>query len=329
MKELDMYFSFIKNVKGLSDRTVACYKNWLGEFFDVMDIKTIDDIKAFTICDIDIYIKRLGDKGNNPNTKNIKLNAVRSLFTYLRKRGILEKNITDDIEWCKVPYREKNIPTQEEICKILAKLRNSPNQKLYTILLLLAETGMRFSEMADLKLKDVEFIGDDHFIRIIGKGNKERKVYVSDDLKAQLKYYIFYCRELPDVLTEEEFKAKQGILAYAQFGTYENYLDKREMYKDNLFTSKFGTRIDNKNLNGSLQKVAKEMGVNVQIKDVTLHSLRHFFATYALDNGMRIDVLAQMLGHSSIATTQKYIHRSDEVIIEENKKAFNFNNLMK
>lgn len=324
IKEFEQYFDFLKLVKGCTPVTIKDYTIWLGNFVSSMNIKSFDDIKVMTPQDIDRYMIMLTEKGNGASTRNSILSCIRSFFDFLKKRNLVEANITKDIDFAKVHKVEKIIPTKKEFCDLLEYMHKYGNQRFYTMFLFLADTGMRFSEMADLKISDLNFLGDEHFIIIRGKGCKERKIFISDELKTQLRRYILFHRAMPDVLSEDEFNAQRTKVQLKGFNNYQEYLDKREIYKDNVFTSAMGLRLDNSNFNSSLKRSAEAVGINTQVKDVSAHSLRHFFTTYALDQGVRIDVLAEMLGHSSIATTQRYIHRSDEVRLKESAKVFNF-----
>lgn len=324
IEEFNKFFNFLQFVKGCTPITIKNYKVWLQTFVDDMNIKTFEDVQNLTTQDIDDFMTILSKKGNSPTTRNTLLSCLRSFFDFLKKRNLVSENIAKNVEYAKIRRVEKIIPTHDEFCKMLEYMSKYVSMKYYTAALLLADTGLRFSEMAHLKISDVDFSKNGHFITITGKGEKERKIYISEELKTQLRHYVLLDRHIPDVLTKEEFDSKRTTISYKGFKDYEEYLDKRELYADNLFLTSVGMKLDNKHFNDVLKKAAAAVGVNVGLKDVSAHSLRHFFTTYALDQGVRIDVLAEMLGHSSISTTQRYIHRSDEVRLKESERVFNF-----
>lgn len=322
IKEIGQFLEFLEFSKGCSKITVRDYREHLKKFIKIMDIKSFEDIKNMKVQDIDQFMFRLAERGNVPSTRNAILSCLRSFYDFLRKRDMVETNVAKGVECAKMPQVIKNIPTEEEFRAILEYMHDNCPVKYYTMALLLVDTGLRFSEMTNLKLKDLDSLADSSFIIIKGKGNKQRRVYISEELKAQLRKYVLFYRKVPDILTEEQFK--QNRLTYGTIKDYETYLAQREKYKDYVFISIYGFKIDNTNFNRSLQNAANKVGVSTALKDISAHSLRHFFATYALDKDVRIDALAEMLGHASISTTQRYIHRSEETMIKEGMKTFNF-----
>ena len=221
-------------------------------------------------------------KENNINEKSIahNISVIRSFYKFL----ILEKYIENaPTEFIALPKLKKTLPTVlsiDEVDKLLdIDLKDSFSYRNKAMLELLYATGLRVSELVNLKLENIDF--DECITRTIGKGNKERIVPIGDIAIKYLKEYIFYYRESLLKKTKNEY----------------------------IFLNNHGKKMTRQGFFKIIKKLADEKKIN---KDISPHTLRHSFATHLLEHGADLRSIGEMLGHSSIQTTEIYTHISNE-----------------
>ena len=290
-KLIDRFISYIEITKNRSLKTVNNYRRYLYRFFEFAKIKKIEELNAETINSFILYLRRQNgtrDGEMKTNTRNYHLIALRMFLKFLAKVDI--KTISPEkIELAKQEPRQVDFLDKEELKKILYA-PNLVNQNELTklrdiaILETLFSTGLRVSELANLKRENINLEREEFSIR--GKGGKVRVVFLSPTAKISIK----------------------------------NYLEKRKDIGDSLFTR---TDIDfNKNevenlTPRSIQRIVKKYSSVAGItKKVTPHTLRHSFATDLLYEGADIRSVQEMLGHSSITTTQVYTHVTNKRLKE-------------
>lgn len=247
-------------LRGFSERTVQTYSRHNKLFLDAIKKKpeevTEDDIKNY-MADL-MAVKKLSGK-----TVALKKAALKFLYDEIMKKGIV--NI-------KTPKTSKSVPevlTREEIKKLIDA---APTNKTRLIIKTLYSTGLRVSELVNLKINDLNLEDKSGWVRR-GKGSKDRFFALSPLLIDDLKEYI-------------------------------STLDPSQEY---LFPGKNNT-LTPRNIQKLLQTAAKKAGI---AKQVSPHKLRHSFATHLLDSGVDIRVIQTLLGHSSISTTEIYTHISN------------------
>lgn len=295
---LDDYLNYMRAARGRSEGTVKEYfydvrqflrymrvrKEGLAvESLDEVDIDAVDAelLRKIEKSDIYAYISYLDrERKNNSRTKFRKISSVRSFFDYLTyKVDVLEKNPTENID---MPKMEKSLPvylTLEESIRLLRSIQSFKQKNIfrfrdYAIAMLFLNCGLRLSELASLNVKD---LNKDRTLRIIGKGSKERLVYLNDNVERSIDAYLL-ARKAEGLADEEP-----------------------------LFLSMRKTRMSNRSIQHMLEKHLKN--ADFDTRKYTVHKLRHTAATLMYQFGDEdLKSLQEILGHESISTTQIYTH---------------------
>lgn len=282
---LDDYFYFIKYEKKLSINTCDSYQNDLIQFRDFLMNKDINNIKIINEKDITDYIKYISFKNSKTVARNI--TSVRNFFKYLETHNKIDKNPCENISNPKTSKNLPNVLTVKEVDKLLdIKLKNKFDYRNKAMLELLYGTGLRISELVNLKVNDIDFTNN--VLRCMGKGYKERIIPIGDYSLKYLKDYLEY---------RSQFVIKN----------INNY----------LFLNNHGKKITRQGFTKNLNKILKEEGI---IKKITPHTLRHSFATHLLEGGADLRSIQILLGHSDISTTIIYTHISNEKIKKDYEK---------
>lgn len=236
--------------------------------------------------DIQEYLRSRKDMASK--TKAHYLTTINNFYKYLVNINIISHNPCDGI---KMPKLEKKLPdylTIEEVDKLLNVKTNTVYEKRNKAMLeVLYGTGVRISELCDLKMSNLYL--KDEFIKVMGKGSKERIVPINRVAIEALNDYLEYGR---------------GYLMGTKVSEY-------------VFISSRHTRITRQAFFKFLKRLCEEKGIK---KNISPHTLRHSFATHMLNNGADLRIVQDLLGHSDIATTQIYTHLSNEKLEEEYSK---------
>jgi len=289
---LERFIIYGKTQLGFSKHTEKAYRIDLNEFIDFSKKNGVDKIDLIDVILIRKYLSYLATKSLKKNSIIRKISAVRSFINYLYENKIIKLNPFDVIN---IPKKEQTLPyflTEEEVEVLIGAntpdkvLSKEPNYKFafrdYALLMLLYSSGLRRSEAVGLNVGDVDFISG--FVRVYGKGRKERIVPVGENALKAIKKYL---DTRPDVVASSP-----------------------------LFVNKDGKRLSSTSVFLILLKMARRARFTRKIKP---HMLRHSFATHLLNHGCDIRGVSQMLGHSDLSTTQIYTHLS----IEHLKKVYN------
>lgn len=282
---LDDYFYFIKYEKKLSINTCDSYQNDLIQFRDFLMNKDINNIKIINEKDITDYIKYISFKNSKTVARNI--TSIRNFFKYLETHNKINKNPCEKISNPKTNKNLPNVLTVKEVDRLLdIKLKNKFDYRNKAMLELLYGTGLRISELVNLKVNDIDFTNN--VLICMGKGYKERIVPIGDYSLNYLKDYLNY---------RPQFIIKN----------INNY----------LFLNNHGKKITRQGFTKNLNKILKEEGIT---KKITPHTLRHSFATHLLEGGADLRSIQILLGHSDISTTTIYTHISNEKIKKDYEK---------
>lgn len=307
---LNDYLVHIKVVMMLSERTIDEYyldirlflKYIYGNMYEIdEDINDIDisgmtagDLQKITTSDIYQFIFYAADqRKNSPKARYRKVSSLRSFFKYTTKVAhITEKDPTRDIE---MPSPKNALPrylSLNESVRLLESSGNGESVRNFCILTLFLNCGMRLSELVSINISDVDFI--ERKIRIMGKGQKERMVYLNDACVSALENYL--------AVREENKKAR---------------------HEPALFISNQNRRISNRRVQQIVDESLKAAGLGG--KGLTTHKLRHTAATLMYQYGdADLLTLKELLGHSNTATTEIYTHLDTESVrhaVEENPLA--------
>jgi len=299
MKEwIESFIESLSAEKGFSPNTCRAYRNDLEQFVaflggsgkawqkegDQINVRDVDDIV------IRSYLAFLHKK-NQKSTIARKLSALRSFFRFLVKRGAIDTNPAGSVL---TPKRGKAVPRYLPVDEMFRLLDGVKGESLLAlrnraILETLYSTGVRVAELAGMNVGDVDF--ERGFVRVIGKGNKERSTPVGKKALACMRAY----------LDKRGTAGESGINGDTP-----------------LLLNSRGGRLTTRSIARLLEKVVRQLGV---MHPISPHGLRHTFATHMLDAGADLRVVQELLGHASLTTTQRYTHVSIDRLMEVYDKA--------
>ena len=272
------YQYFLKIERGLSDNSISAYSADISKLSNYLTEKesTLSpvDIDADTI---EAFVYHIS-KSISPRSQARMISGLRNFFDYLIFEDYRKENPTDLIEAPKMGRKLPDTLSEEEINKIVAQidLSKPEGERNRAMIETLYSCGLRVTEMIELKISDLFF--EEGFIRVIGKGNKQRFVPINT--------YIIKLIETYKDLIRSKLKAQKG-------------------YEDTLFLNRRGKQISRNMVFMILKDLTTAAGID---KTVSPHTLRHSFATHLLENGADLRAIQQMLGHESITTTEIYMH---------------------
>lgn len=275
------------NIEGRNQSTLNRYIEYISRFFKDMEINTYEDLIKTDHKIIKDWLNMLSDDGDSKTTRNNRLSAVKQIFLYLENELDVEVDRKiSKIKFAKTEIKERRHLTPEEVHLLL---RSMISLRIKVGATLMWETGMRFSEMIQVSCQDV-YRG---YTIVKGKGGKERKIPLSPSCTSLCKRFI-------------ETKRKKII-------------DKYGYDTDILMITDKGSTISLAAFNKSLKKSAKKMGL-YWWEEMNSHILRHSFITYAIKKGGDIETIRDTVGHSNIATTNRYSHSKEDDIKEMMEK---------
>ncbi|MCC7521396.1 MAG: tyrosine-type recombinase/integrase [Flavobacteriaceae bacterium] len=286
---IQKFIDYLKVEKGYSKHTLTAYASDLKSFKDFL-LKQGDTSELHEVVygQIRSWIVALMESGLENRSVNRKISSLKTFYNFLLKTGVLEKNPLDQHRSLKtpkkvlVPFSQKEMQHLSEIYGTEKSFENLRNE---LIMELLYTTGMRRSELIGLQLSDVNL--ESRQIKVLGKRNKERFIPLLDVTSIKIKEYLVFRKQLETIQT-------QLLLT-----------DKGEPIYDSM-----------------VYKIVKQFMTLVSSKEKrSPHVLRHAFATHLLDEGSDLNTVKELLGHSSLASTQVYTHTSLERLKEVYKKA--------
>ena len=279
MKEINDFLEYLEYEKKLSKNTILSYQNDLNDLYSYFN----EDILKVTSEDMHKYFISLSNL--SPKSRAHHLTVVNSFYLFLIGENKLKKNPCYSIMNPKLPKKLPNYLNNEEINRLLnINLDTKYDYRNKAMLELVYATGLRVSELVDLKLTNVNI--NDSFIRVMGKGSKERFIPISSEATKWLSLYINDYRPL--------------ILSNKQ--------------SEYLFISNAKTNITRQAFFKFIKKEAKRANID---KEISPHVLRHSFATHLLQSGADLRTIQTLLGHSDISTTEIYTHIANEELHKE------------
>jgi integrase/recombinase XerD len=290
------FLEFLSVEKGASGNTIAAYRNDLGQLEEFIGGKKNGHLIQWPAVgqnQVMEYILHLKSKSYAEATVARKVAAVKSFFSFLQAEGKLKANPTEQLASPKVGKMLPKPLTVQEIDELLEQpaRRTTPEAKRDRAMLeLMYATGLRVTELVSLDVSDVQLEGEKPYVRLVGKGNRERQIPLLDQPVQELSEYIRFAR--PRLVGERDEAA--------------------------LFVNRRGERLTRQGFWLILKGYSNEAGIRGR---VTPHTLRHSFATHMLRGGMDIHKVQELLGHANISTTQVYTQVDREHIREAYEKA--------
>ncbi len=290
-----LFTDYLRVEKSLSENTISAYKADLEKFFDYAEnVKLIPGIKNITEDIITDFLNFLNGSfnktGNKFSAKSVSrfISSLRTFFKYLESENLTDINPLENIETPRIPRLLPEVLSIEEIEKLLSV--QDINDKLElrdkAILETMYASGLRVSETVNLEISNIFF--EEGFIRVFGKGSKERIVPVGN---TALKFITKYIKESRSLL-------------------------KNSRSFNFLFLNFRGSKLSRMGILDIIKKYCLRAGIR---KNTHPHTLRHSFATHLLQGGADIRIIQEMLGHQDISTTQIYTHVDKDYLIEVHK----------
>ena len=286
----DSFLRYLQHEKRYSQHTLRSYTADLDQFFEFCEGegKPFDPSKT-THKTIRTWVLTMINNGTTPRSVKRKLSTLKSFYKYLMREGVVVEN---PMERVISPKMGKKLPVFVEAEKMDTLIDNFDFEDNYegirdkTIIELFYATGIRLSELINLKLGDVDVYNNS--IKVLGKRNKERIIPFHFELRKTLSEYITYRN--------------------SEFGTDLNY----------LFLTAAGMKIYDKLV---YRIVNKYLGYVTTLEKKSPHVLRHTFATHMLNNGADMNAIKELLGHANLSATQIYTHNTFEKLIKAYKQA--------
>lgn len=274
------FIKYLTNEKRYPETTISSYERDLDNYYGYIELKKID-YKNITKDEIRDYLKYLDDLNYSKNTVSRILSTLRHFYTYLVTNKEVKIN---QFKLIRNPKKEKKLPNflqGDELQKIFdtINIETPLGMRNRLIVELLYASGLRVSELTELKMNDIDISNKE--IRVTGKGDKERIVYFGDYAK---KYLELYLKE----------------------GRKELLNNKKSDY---LLINNLGDNLSTRGVQMVIDDIVKQASLK---HNISPHALRHTFATDLLNNGADLKSVQELLGHSSLSTTQIYTHITNE-----------------
>lgn len=283
--EIINFCNYLLIDKHYSHNTIEAYKKDLVKFKEFNGSMPLLDINKNTIKN---YLKYLYEQQMNERSIARNISSLKSFYKYLVINKIVKQNPLECISSPKLGKKLPNTLSEDEINQLLnIKLMNNYSFRNKAMLELMYATGLRVSELVNLKVYDVNL--EEALVKTMGKGSKERIIPVGDYALNALRIYI---------------------------NDYRSTLFKREI-NDYLFLNNHGKPMTRQGFFKIIKKLALEQGIK---KDFSPHTLRHSFATHLLKHGADLRIIQELLGHSDVSTTQIYTHMTNEQLEDTFKK---------
>ena len=273
---LRKYKVYLKLEKSLSDNTVNAYLADIHKLYQFLADEQIHPLDV-TLENLETFSATLRDLGIQPRSQARILSGIRSFYHYLILEDYLEADPSELLESPQVGLHLPEVLTIEEIDNLIESidLSTKEGQRNRTILETLYSCGLRVSELCNLKISDLYL--EEGFIKVEGKGNKQRLIPISPRAIRELQLYF---------IDRNQFSIKKD-------------------YEDYVFISKRGTNISRIMVFHIIKTLAEAIGLK---KTISPHTFRHSFATHLLEGGANLRAIQCMLGHESIGTTEIYTH---------------------
>ncbi|MBQ3943066.1 MAG: site-specific tyrosine recombinase XerD [Elusimicrobia bacterium] len=283
MQTVDDFINYILIEKGLSKNTALAYRTDLNTYLKFLEEKNInyETITHLEITDFLWYLKTSNFKSASIYRM---IESIRQFYKFLIAENLIKNDPTVYLTAPKLPEYLPEMLTNEEVTRLLNSVSEADTLSIRNraMLELLYATGLRVSELISLKFSNIDI--EECYVKIFGKGNKERLVPFGQKAQLYLKRYLRVRKK-----TKSEF----------------------------VFLTRLNKPISRIEFWRQLKQIALKAGI---MKNITPHTLRHSFATHLLTGGADIRFVQEMLGHSSISTTQRYTHVTQERLKEQHKK---------
>ncbi|NBR14480.1 MAG: site-specific tyrosine recombinase XerD [Flavobacteriales bacterium] len=271
------FVSYLKIEKGLAENSIFAYQNDVDKLFQysISSKKNAEDV---TYDDLKDFIATLYDLGLSARTQARIISGIKQFYGFLLLENVVKIDPSELLEQPKIGRKLPEVLTIEEIDALIAAVdvTKTEGHRNRAILETLYSCGMRVSELINLRFSDLYF--DEGFVRVIGKGNKERLVPVSPQVQKEIQIYNDHIRRHQDIK-----KGNENVVFLNRRGS--------QLTRVMIFT------------------IIKQLAESIDLKkNISPHTFRHSFATHLIEGGANLRAIQEMLGHESITTTEIYTH---------------------
>lgn len=291
------FLSYLISERGLSDNTVAAYRNDLNQFLEfILRIKQFhpnhNPCPFIRRDEIIEYFLELQKRSYSLSTTSRKIATLKSFFGFMMDEGTIREDPTMNLS---TPRKGPTLPkslSEDEMLSLLLEASKGPiiqSKRNLAMLELMYATGIRVSEMTSLNIQDINY--EENYLRCLGKGSKERLISMHDEALSVVETYVKFSR--PILMSKRKNKQNK---------------------EDALFLNHRGERMTRQSFWLIVKHCAEKTGI---ITNISPHTIRHSFATHMLKRGAPLRFLQELLGHSSISTTQIYTHLEQDHIRKE------------
>lgn len=282
---LNGFKAYLMLEKSLSANTIEAYQHDLELFERFLDEKKYNVVpEEVTLNHLQEFLAWIGDLDIGPRSQARFISGIRAFYKYLLMEDAIKQSPAELLELPKLPKKLPEVLSVEEIDMLIKAidLSKPDGQRNKAILETLYSCGLRVSEVVGLKISDVVF--NEEYVRVIGKGNKQRIVPLSESTAKLIRIYLNEVRCHIDVKREAE---------------------------DILFLNRNGNKLSRIMVFLIIQKLKEKAGLK---KKMSPHTFRHSFATHLVEGGADLRAVQEMLGHQSITTTEIYTHLNREYL---------------
>lgn len=279
------FVSYLKIEKGLAENSILAYQR---DVLNLMDfaIKQRIEVEAIRVLHLKAFLTSINELGIGARSQARMISGIKQFFLFLILEDVIKNDPSELLEMPKIGKKLPEVLEIEEIDALIAAIDLSKNEghRNRAMLETLYSCGLRVSELVNLRFSDLFF--EEGFIRVIGKGNKERLVPVSPSVEKEIGIYNDFIRRHQHI----------------QLGN-ENV----------VFLNRRGAKLTRVMIFTIIKNLANEIGLQ---KNISPHTFRHSFATHLLEGGANLRAIQEMLGHESITTTEIYTHLDQRFIRE-------------
>lgn len=285
--EIKEFLIFLKLEKSVSANTISAYAADLEKLYNYLKSKEeILPPESVTLKTLEDFLLFVSTENLSARTQARLISGIRAFYKFLLIEDKIEEDPTELLEFPKIGRKLPDVLTLMEIDMIekaidLSKPEGHRNKAMIETMY---SCGLRVSELINLKFSHTFF--DESFIRIVGKGNKERLVPISNKAMTEIRYY---CEN------------------------YRNHLPLKRMHEDFIFLNRNGRPLTRVMVFTIIKQLAEKAGIH---KSISPHTFRHSFATHLIEGGADLRAVQEMLGHESILTTEIYTHIDREFLRE-------------
>ena len=291
---MEDFLSYLRYEKRYSENTITAYKNDIEHFMSFLDNEDFGDFDDISHKVAEFYLSSLMDE-YTPKSIQRKISSLKTMYSYhVDNLKDFEYNPFRNVALPKVEKRLPKFIYEDEIEEFFNSIDTSTERGKRDKLIfeLLYGSGLRVSELSDLRIKDINI--NEKIIVVHGKGSKDRIVPMSNETKKEMEEYLLQAR--PILLSKSI-----------------------DLDNDHVFLNFKGTTLTSRGVRDILDRLIKETSSTLRVSP---HTFRHSFATRLLNNGMDVRMVQELLGHSNLSTTQIYTKISKENLIEQYKKSF-------